>query len=79
MLYNMNTCVYPRAGFPLLQAQMSHTESALAEFVLQNNMELKEGSFWKLDARVSPHSSDMPWKVGGVVHFITGGPLCPTS
>lgn len=47
MLYNMNTCVYWGAVFPLLQAQMSCSKSALADFVLQNSMEPNEGSFWE--------------------------------
>jgi len=38
-----------------------------------------KAAFGKLDVRVSPRSSDTPWKVDGVFHFITEGPLHPTS
>lgn len=47
MLYNVNTCVYWGAVLPLLPAQMSCSESALADFVLQSSMEPNEDSFWE--------------------------------
>lgn len=37
-----------------------------------------KAAFEKLDARVSPCSSGVPWKVDRVLHCITEGPLCPT-